>query len=77
MTDNRDMPFTRWIVDVFYKSMNGTVDVRHHVEEIHELDELIERGPSFKTIERIEINLARRPGEPVQCLPRPRIVRRV
>ena len=49
----------RWDVTIWYRTKNGAIDVVHHVEEIHEVHDLIERGPDWNTIEHIEIRLAR------------------
>ncbi len=37
----------------------GQVDVEHDIEELREIEALVERGPHWDTIERIEIRLAR------------------
>lgn len=49
----------RWTATVFYRTGNGSVDVVHDFEEIEDLAELVERGPDWNTIEKIEIRLAR------------------
>ncbi|WP_046901060.1 hypothetical protein [Gluconobacter oxydans] len=61
MTDVMDRPdttFVRWIARVFYRSENGLIDVQHDMEELEELQDLIERGPSWDAIEKIEIKRA-------------------
>lgn len=53
----------RWIADVTYASAAGDVDVRHHIEELDELQALIERGPDWHCIKDIRITLLRDYGE--------------
>jgi hypothetical protein len=45
----------RWHAVVHYRTDDGTIDVEHDVEELGELHDLIERGPHWDTIERIEV----------------------
>jgi len=45
----------RWHAEVDYRTDGGVVTVPHDVEELCELHDLIERGPSFYTIEKIVI----------------------
>lgn len=47
----------RWIATCFYRTENGVIDVDHGFEELSELEELVERGPDWHTIDRIEIRL--------------------
>lgn len=49
----------RWRACVTYRRAEGLHDVVYHAEEIADVHELIEQGPSFSTIERIEITLNR------------------
>ena len=58
------MPKVQWIADVTYRTKKGPVDVRHHMEELLELHELIERGPSFLCIEDISIRYVSPIGTP-------------
>jgi len=51
----------RWQATVFYRSELGTTDVVHYLEEMDELEMLVERGPNFYTIDRIEIVAAQSP----------------
>lgn len=53
----------RWIADVTYASTAGDVDVRHHIEELDELQDLIERGPDWHCIKDIRVTLLRKDGE--------------
>jgi hypothetical protein len=58
MSDVAERPnvtLARWIATVHYRTAGGLVDVQHDLEEIEELQELVERGPHWDTIERIEI----------------------
>jgi hypothetical protein len=58
MTDQHqvDAPITRWHARVEYRTDAGAVDVEHDFEEIADLHDLIELGPHWDTIERIEIH---------------------
>ena len=49
----------RWVAVVYYRTTNGMLDVEHQIEELDMLHDLIERGPDFNAIERIEIRHAR------------------
>jgi len=58
MTDVLDKPYAttvRWIATVFYRTEAGTVDVQHDMLEIEELHSLVERGPHWDTIVRINV----------------------
>lgn len=45
----------RWKALVVYRSDNGPVDVVHDLQELHEIHDLIERGPHWGTIVSIVI----------------------
>jgi hypothetical protein len=45
----------RWAATVYYRHATGLVDVTHDIDEISELEMLVENGPHFDCIERIEI----------------------
>lgn len=45
----------RWTATVWYRTDAGVVDVEHHIEELDMLHQIVERGPDFYTIDRIEI----------------------
>jgi hypothetical protein len=48
----------RWRAVIWYlseKGENGILEVEHFFEELGELHDLVERGPSFWAIEKIEI----------------------
>lgn len=53
--DRLDVTCARWIATVHYRTENGLVDVQHDMLEIDELQDLVERGPHWDTIERIDI----------------------
>lgn len=58
MTDTLTQPETRlvrWIATVHYRAAAGLIDVQHDLTEIEELQDLVERGPHWDTIDRIEI----------------------
>lgn len=45
----------RWRATVFYRTENGIVDIEHDLAELAQLHGLVELGPHWDTIERIEI----------------------
>ena len=47
--------FVRWIATVHYRTESGLVDVEHDLEELEELQDLVERGPNWDAIDRIDI----------------------
>jgi hypothetical protein len=51
----------RWMVEIVYRSAATAVLV---VEELEDLDEIVEQGPDWHTIERIVITLNRTAWEP-------------
>ena len=52
----RDASFiARWQATAIYRTANGPVDIVHDLEEIADLHDLIEGGPHWDTIVRIEI----------------------
>ncbi len=50
--------YLRWHVIAFYRSSLGNLDFHHYIEELVELYDLIEGGPDWDTLDRIEIRLA-------------------
>lgn len=51
------MEHLRWIVTITYRTDAGPADVEHHIEELHDVDAIVERGPDWNTIENIVIVL--------------------
>ena len=45
----------RWKAVVYYRTDNGPLDVEHEFEELEELHDLVEHGPHWDTIEKIEV----------------------
>ena len=45
----------RWSATVHYRHNAGMIDVTHDIKELHELQDLVERGPHWDTIDRIVI----------------------
>jgi hypothetical protein len=45
----------RWHVVVHYRMDSGTVEVEHDLVEVSDLHDLVERGPHWDTIERMEV----------------------
>ncbi len=50
----------RWRATVWYQTEFGLIDVVHDIEELDMLQDLVERGPDFYTIDRIEIVINRK-----------------
>ena len=48
----------RWMATIYYRTDAGLVDVEHQFEELDMLHAIVERGPSFYAIDRIEIRTA-------------------
>lgn len=48
---------SRWHAMVVHRSLAGPVDTHFDINEIQEVHDLIERGPNWNTIVRIEIAL--------------------
>lgn len=58
MTEVLDKPlvhYPRWTATIYYRSEGGIVDVMHDIDELEDLQELVERGPHFGTIDRIDV----------------------
>jgi hypothetical protein len=53
---------TRWKATIHYRTNAGPVDVEHDIEEIEELQDLVELGPDWNAIDRIEIILRQSSG---------------
>lgn len=51
----------RWSATIFFRTETGLIDVIHELEELEELQGLVERGPNWDTIEKIEIVKLRDP----------------
>lgn len=45
----------RWIATVHYRTETGLVDVVHYLSELYELQDLVENGPHWDTIDKIDI----------------------
>lgn len=51
----------RWTAVVWYRTDAGLVDVEHQIEELDMLHDLIENGPDFHTVDRIEVRHTNNP----------------
>jgi hypothetical protein len=49
----------RWKAIIEYRTDAGPVDVEHEIQELDELQELVERGPDWRTMNRCTVTLAR------------------
>ncbi|MBO6755777.1 MAG: hypothetical protein JJ902_05590 [Roseibium sp.] len=45
----------RWKATIYYRTDNGTIDIRHILDELADIHEYVERGPHWDTIERVVI----------------------
>lgn len=45
----------RWRATVHYRTDGGLLDVEHWLEELGDIHDLVERGPHWDSIARIEI----------------------
>jgi hypothetical protein len=45
----------RWQAVIYYRTANGTVDVTHDLSEIADLHDLVEHGPHWDTVVKIEV----------------------
>lgn len=63
------MTHARWLAMIHYMTDAGSLQVDHAIEEIEDLHDIVERGPNFYTIEKIEIVLAKniQPGLTVEA----------
>lgn len=50
----------RWHATITYRSDDGPLDVDYAFEELEDLHDIVERGPDWNTIERVEVTLARK-----------------
>ena len=48
----------RWVAVIYYRTDAGLIDVEHEMEELDELQEIVERGPDWYALDRIEIRHA-------------------
>lgn len=48
---------TRWVAVLFYRTDNGIIDVEHAFEELSDIEGIVERGPDWHTLDRVEIRL--------------------
>ena len=51
----------RWNAIIWYWTERGSTGVEHDIEELEELQALVERGPDWRAIDRIEIRYQRSP----------------
>jgi hypothetical protein len=65
----RDKP--RWTATVFYHTAENqsSLGVPHDIMELGELEEIVERGPDFRSIDFIQITYNRQEGEPTTVIP--------
>ena len=45
----------RWQAAIYYRTDHGTVDVVHELEELADIHNLVEAGPHWDCVEKIEI----------------------
>jgi hypothetical protein len=51
------MQHFRWVAIVTYRAEAGPIDVDHHLEELEELRDLIERGRTGTRLRRVVVRL--------------------
>lgn len=51
--------YCRWAANIYRRTAAGLVNFQHDIEELEELQDIVEGGPDWRTIDRIEIRLAR------------------
>ena len=67
MTEIKFVPrkFSRskcWVAVIYYRTDLGLIDIEHEMEELEELQEIVERGPNWFALDRIEIRHAWQKG---------------
>ena len=45
----------RWVVKITYRCAEGPRSITRKIEELYELQDIVESGPSFYAIENIEV----------------------
>lgn len=50
---------SRWLAIVTYRTDSGPITVEHNIEELEEIHDLVEAGPSWFAISSIKITLQR------------------
>jgi hypothetical protein len=55
----RAEPTERWSATLWYRASHGLVPCEVTFEELDELDAIVEHGPDWRTLDRIEVKLAR------------------
>lgn len=59
----------RWRAVAYYRTDAGVIDVEHFFEELVELDDLMEKGPSWEALVKVEVFYGRDEGKTIeQCL---------
>jgi hypothetical protein len=53
---------SRWTTAITYRTETGPLTVRHGIEELDEVVQLVERGPDWNAIIDLRITLARVTG---------------
>ena len=56
----------RWTATIYYRTEHGTIDVEHRFDEIEELQIIVERGPSWYAIDRLEIRTTVQTGQTIE-----------
>ena len=59
----------RWMASIWYRTNYGLNEVVHYIDELEDLQMIVELGPSFEAIEKIDIRylLAEGPKTVEQC----------
>ena len=48
-------PAPRWRAVIWYRTKSGDADVEHFLAELEDLHDVVERGPHWDTITKIEV----------------------
>jgi hypothetical protein len=71
LEQEKSMKHLRWLVEIDYRTVNGSTTVDHHVEELEELHDVVEHGPDWNMIEEIRVHLnpqrTLHPGDTVEA----------
>lgn len=51
----------RWTVTITHRSVYGSAAVQFDIEELEELQDIVEAGPDWHTIEYIDVRLTNNP----------------
>jgi hypothetical protein len=69
--EEKSMEHLRWRIEIDYRMENGSITVDHHVEELEDLHDVVERGLDWNTMEEIRVHFnpqrTLHPGDTVEA----------